>query len=85
MKNIMIRLKKIIPEGMQDFKVRYAILQAILENEPCLLYTSPDDLGAAKEAMKKAYEEGRITKDRLDKSVRKILLKKVEQNLLVLE
>lgn len=45
----------------------------------------PDDLGAAKEAMKKAYEEGKITKDRLDKSVRKILLKKVEQNLLVLE
>lgn len=45
----------------------------------------PDDLGAAKEAMKKAYEEGKITKDRLDESVRKILLKKVEQNLLVLE
>ena len=34
MKNIMLRLEKIIPEGMQDFKVRYAILQAILENEP---------------------------------------------------
>lgn len=34
MKNIMLELEKIIPEGMQDFKVRYAILQAILENEP---------------------------------------------------
>lgn len=34
MKNIMLRLEKIIPEGMQDFKIRYVILQAILENEP---------------------------------------------------
>ena len=34
MKNIMVKLEKIIPEGMQDFKVRYGILQAILENGP---------------------------------------------------
>lgn len=45
----------------------------------------PNDVEAAEEAMKKAYEEGQITAERLNESVKKILLKKVEQNLLVLE
>ncbi|MEF9959498.1 MAG: sugar-binding domain-containing protein [Niameybacter sp.] len=34
MKDTMLRLEQIIPEGMQDFKIRYAVLQTILENEP---------------------------------------------------
>lgn len=34
MKDTMLRLELMIPEGMQDFKIRYRILQTILENEP---------------------------------------------------
>lgn len=34
MKNTMLRLEQIIPEGIKDFKVRYTILQAISCNEP---------------------------------------------------
>lgn len=34
MKNTMLRLEQIIPEGIKDFKVRYTILQVISCNEP---------------------------------------------------
>ncbi|MGL4345979.1 MAG: sugar-binding transcriptional regulator [Cellulosilyticaceae bacterium] len=34
MENIMSALEKVIPEGIEDLKVRYTLLQAILENQP---------------------------------------------------
>ncbi|WP_053984679.1 glycoside hydrolase family 3 protein [Niameybacter massiliensis] len=45
----------------------------------------PEQLDEAMEALKEAYEKGELSEERINKSVYKILLKKVEQKILVLE
>ena len=45
----------------------------------------PSDIGKAYTALVEGYEEGRLTEERINRSVRKILSKKVAQNSLVLE
>lgn len=45
----------------------------------------PEQLDESIEALKEAYQKGELSEERIDKSVYKILLKKVEQKILVLE
>lgn len=60
-----------------------ASLRSVLSGYDLILM--PADLEAAYENLLLAYRQGKLTKERIDKSVKKILLKKVEHNLLVLE
>ena len=58
-----------------------AVLSVLAGNDIILM---PYDLEKAYEGVLNAYEEGRITQERIDESVRKILSKKVAQKILVL-
>ncbi len=51
-------------------------------NDICLM---PADIEKAYNALLKAYKEGKLTEERINCSVKKILSKKVAQNILVLE
>ncbi len=66
---------------------QYSVEEAALlcieaENDICLM---PADIGKAYTALVEGYKEGRLTEERINRSVRKILSKKVAQNSLVLE
>ena len=58
-----------------------AYLSVLAGNDIILM---PYDLQVAYEGIYKAYEEGRLTEERINSSVRKILSKKVSQKILVL-
>ncbi|MDF2614814.1 MAG: glycoside hydrolase family 3 domain protein [Clostridia bacterium] len=59
-----------------------AVMSFLAGNDILLM---PKDIAAAAEAILKAYEKGMISEERLNESVRKILSKKVERNILVIE
>lgn len=67
----------------KSFEPGEEVVQSFISG--CDVLLMPQDLDVAYKAMLKAYEEGRITDERLNESVRKILLKKEEQKLLLLE
>ena len=59
-----------------------AVMSFMAGNDIILM---PKDLNSAHEGILKAYKKGIISEERLNISVRKILSKKLEQNILVLE
>lgn len=67
----------------ENYTVEDAVVKSFLAGNDIILM--PKDLKLAAEAIYKAYEEGIITEERLNESVRKNLSKKVERNILVIE
>jgi beta-N-acetylhexosaminidase len=67
----------------ENYTVEDATVKSFLAGNDIILM--PKDLKLAAEAINKAYEEGVITEERLNESVRKNLSKKVERNILVIE
>ncbi|MDF2878507.1 MAG: glycoside hydrolase [Clostridia bacterium] len=67
----------------ENYTVEDAVVKGFLAGNDIILM--PKDLKLAAEAINKAYEEGVITEERLNESIRKNLSKKVERNILVIE
>ncbi len=68
---------------IKNYGTEDAIVRSFLAGNDILLM--PKDVTVGIEAIRDAYAKGVITGERLDHSVRKILSKKVERNILVLE
>ena len=68
---------------VNEYTQEEALMKSFLAGNDILLM--PEDITQAAEILKHAYKEGIITEERLDQSVGKILSKKVERNILVLE
>ena len=67
----------------ENYDIEEATVMSFLAGNDIILM--PKDLAVATEAIAKAYQKGIITNERLDESIRKILSKKVERNILILE
>lgn len=72
---------------MGAIRNKYSVEEAALlcieaENDICLM---PADIGKAYNALLESYKEGKLTEERINRSVRKILSKKVTLNSFVLE
>lgn len=67
----------------ENYSIEEATIMSFLAGNDILLM--PKDIAAAEDAMTKAYQKGIITDERLNESVAKILSKKVERNILILE
>jgi beta-N-acetylhexosaminidase len=67
----------------ENYSIEEATVKSFLAGNDIILM--PKDIAEASEALLKAYEKGLITDERLNESVKKILSKKVELNILVIE
>lgn len=67
----------------QHYTSEEASLLSLLSGYDIVLM--PEDMEAAYNGVLKAFTEGKLTEERIDKSVKKILLKKIEHNILNIE